>query len=946
MDNMLLWAVSSAVMILVVLAVRALTKSRLSCRARYCLWLLVLVRLLVPTQLFTASWGVSVPELTARMTEQSVYVLPVERTPVIRMDRDDLNRLRESNPSLVITPADANSFGYSRLSPDGTEDVRYAAKWSVADILRVVWLTGALAMALVLLVSNLRFALRFRRTRVPYDAPNGDRQVYVAEGIPSPCLVGVFRPSVYLTPEAIRDGRTLRHVLAHEETHRRHGDGVWSLLRLIALCLHWYNPLVWLAVVLSKRDGELACDEATLARLGEDERVPYGETLLTLVRTKPNPRELLSASTAMTAGKKTMRERIETIARHPRTKAVVLLLAVAVLLTATACAFAKGTEKRPADEPPQTEPAAPQQTAAAPSGTYASVEDYLDTVRAKAGDTATLYTYDHENGDGTVSEPYQTTAKVLDTRIHGLERRAMLSDLAPDGTLELYNYSVLCKTDIPVEKIVFVGGMYSDDEYADLEGQGGHALIVLRHDDGSVDVLHDAPQNDDMGGLWYFHDSEREALYDWAVKHYDLDLPLYTIDLLPAVNTLDGGYPAHRVDGDGWYFYLPVQAWYRADDGETARWFSQYNTGSMLSIRHLASADECDIAPRAEHWDRMDGKVKKATYEDAEKTQTAYLYEAQDGGYWQVLTEYYNKTSIHSDLRGVESSALEAMARSFTLDAHFHAPERDPAAELRNFVKTLYDEQPLDVTLSLFDGGASVVYDAGGTPNAFHVCYELRMPSYTEIDADAPPAGASFMRLEALGYRMDVDGNTVYFRGSDGVTHGLRSADMGYGADYLENNLRLWYDEAELRALGGGYDNQADIVIPDRGQGYLAAAQEHCDTLAAVNLHVSPGSAYGYTWVRCTVKEEKEQTEHFRSIGRIDENTWAITMTEIFVPENEMARNYSMAGNTEDYVEYIRDYAPEAYDPSVPVDAYIRWQCGYVKKDAEGYHTQLVGTGW
>lgn len=326
---MIEWIISSSLLILIVLVVRTLTKSRLSCRARYALWLLVLVRLLIPVQLFTASWGVPEATMPERMTEkqfipqETQWQVPADSSPAFSSDF-----ARETWENAVQAP---------NAEPVTVRQVDY--HWSVADVLRTIRLTGAGVMAAVLLVSNLRFARRLRRTRVPYDALVGGMRAYVAEGLTSPCLVGVLRPTVYLTPESTCDERTLRHVLAHETTHRLHGDCLWSLLRLAALCLHWYNPLVWLAVILSKRDGELACDEATLARLGEDERAAYGETLLSLVRAKPNSRELLSASTAMTAGRKPMRERIETIARHPRTKAVALILALAVLLTATALAF-------------------------------------------------------------------------------------------------------------------------------------------------------------------------------------------------------------------------------------------------------------------------------------------------------------------------------------------------------------------------------------------------------------------------------------------------------------------------------------------------------------------------------------------------------------------------------------------------------------------------------
>ena len=341
------WIVSSSALILLVLAVRALAKTHLSCRARYALWLLVLVRLLVPVQLFAASWGVAEAEVPGRVTEPSVMVMPLERQEF------SMQEFYNSDTALPIMEGyGPNGNVTVEFHGDQMEITRYAAKWSVADILRAVWLAGAGVLALTLLISNLRFARRLRRTRVAYDALVGGARVYIVDWLVSPCLTGVFRPTAYLTPPCTADERTLRHVLAHETTHRLHGDCVWSLLRLAALCLHWYNPLVWLAVAVSKRDGELACDEATLGRLGEDERFAYGETLLSLVRAKPNTRELLSVTTSMTAGKTSMRERIETIARHPRTKVAALVLALAVLLTATVFAFSRAKEPEPA---PMTE---------------------------------------------------------------------------------------------------------------------------------------------------------------------------------------------------------------------------------------------------------------------------------------------------------------------------------------------------------------------------------------------------------------------------------------------------------------------------------------------------------------------------------------------------------------------------------------------------------------
>ena len=172
--------------------------------------------------------------------------------------------------------------------------------------------------------------------------------VYVA-GLPSPCLFGLFRPAVYVTEEVARDPAMLRHVLAHERTHYRHRDHLWSVLRGAALAVHWWNPLVWLAVSLSRRDGELACDEGALRALGEGERTAYGETLLSLVTARAAPRDLLSFATTMSGGKRSLRERITRIACQP--KQLVSAIVAAVLLLALAGFLAFGRVERSAPAP-------------------------------------------------------------------------------------------------------------------------------------------------------------------------------------------------------------------------------------------------------------------------------------------------------------------------------------------------------------------------------------------------------------------------------------------------------------------------------------------------------------------------------------------------------------------------------------------------------------------
>lgn len=100
--------------------------------------------------------------------------------------------------------------------------------------------------------------------------PDALLPVYLAKDIPSPCLFGLLRPSIYISPQAAEDESTLSHVLTHEYCHFRQWDHIWSLVRTLCLSLYWFHPLVWAAAAYSRSDCELACDELAVATLGEE----------------------------------------------------------------------------------------------------------------------------------------------------------------------------------------------------------------------------------------------------------------------------------------------------------------------------------------------------------------------------------------------------------------------------------------------------------------------------------------------------------------------------------------------------------------------------------------------------------------------------------------------------------------------------------------------------
>lgn len=336
MELLISWCVTSSILLAVFLLLRGTLFRKLSPRVRYTLWGVVLLRLLVPFQIPSLSLPASAADLAPELSTISerpifpntILIRPIN--PSVSLDEEDQADLPHSASTIESNLSEYYHFGDPTLS----------------DGVQVVWAAGAGVVLLAVLAANLRFAQKLRRGRRPLPTAGCPLPVYEADGLPSPCLCGVLHPAVYLTPEAAEDGTVRTHVLSHELTHFRHRDHIWSLLRCLALALHWYNPLVWAAVILSKRDGELACDEGTIRRLGESERIPYGRTLIGLAaQSSGRTGRFLSCSTTMTEGKKTIQKRITQLVKKPEAKKTALFLAAAAVALAAVFVFAGGNSE-------------------------------------------------------------------------------------------------------------------------------------------------------------------------------------------------------------------------------------------------------------------------------------------------------------------------------------------------------------------------------------------------------------------------------------------------------------------------------------------------------------------------------------------------------------------------------------------------------------------------
>ena len=332
------WILGASVLTAVVLLLRRVLRGRVSPRLQYALWAVVLVRLLVPftfgsSRLSTASLAAALrarPAVQTLQPEQTVQT-PAQSAAAQTPDAPGASVQIPETPTIPGMPE--NGAVPVVQAPGQSADGAGAGRLQRAA--GGVWLAGAAAAALVFAASNACFAVRLRRTRRRIGT-QGRLPVYETGAVGSPCLFGLLRPAIYVTPEAAGDETVLRHAAAHEAVHFAHGDHVWAVLRGVCLALHWYNPLVWRAATLSRQDAELSCDADTVRRLGEAECAAYGRTLISMT-CRRGPR--LLAATTMSDNEKSLKERIHMLVKRPKTAGLTLAAVLLVAALAVGCSF-------------------------------------------------------------------------------------------------------------------------------------------------------------------------------------------------------------------------------------------------------------------------------------------------------------------------------------------------------------------------------------------------------------------------------------------------------------------------------------------------------------------------------------------------------------------------------------------------------------------------------
>ncbi|MCH4887957.1 DUF4825 domain-containing protein [Acidaminobacter sp. JC074] len=235
----------ASIVILVIVIARLFLK-RMPKKYSYLLWVVALVRLTIP------------------FTFESVFsLLPKSQSPIAM----------SSSPIILNAP---NTILPSRSLQVTTGSPMYSFDPVdlMIDIGALIWI---MVFAFMIIYGVFSYAKMKRKLHASIHIVEN---IYKSDKIETPFVLGLFKPKIYM-PSHVEEGAE-KYIVLHESTHIKRKDHIVRLFSYLVLCLHWFNPLVWLAFILSERDMEMACDESVIDKLGVESKKSYSQTLLNL----------------------------------------------------------------------------------------------------------------------------------------------------------------------------------------------------------------------------------------------------------------------------------------------------------------------------------------------------------------------------------------------------------------------------------------------------------------------------------------------------------------------------------------------------------------------------------------------------------------------------------------------------------------------------------------
>ncbi|HHX60695.1 MAG TPA: hypothetical protein GX707_08280 [Epulopiscium sp.] len=263
----------------------------------YSLWIIVLVRLLVP---FSFSSALSMIPMNTKAVPTDIVYAP---TPEIHSGIALVDRVVNNSLPIPVVGASVNPIQI----------------WILIG--QLLWLIGIAVLLIYSIINTRKLTKRLRSAK--YFREN----IYEVNHIETPFVFGLLRPKIYI-PFGLSEVEQ-SYIIKHEETHIKRYDHIIKFVSFIAASIHWFNPLVWVAFLLMGKDMELACDEKVISEMGNEIKKDYSHFLLSLSSSK----KMMGGSPLAFGGENT-KGRIKNILNYKKPRFWATLVGIVVIVVA------------------------------------------------------------------------------------------------------------------------------------------------------------------------------------------------------------------------------------------------------------------------------------------------------------------------------------------------------------------------------------------------------------------------------------------------------------------------------------------------------------------------------------------------------------------------------------------------------------------------------------
>ncbi len=421
-------SISGSIVAIILFALKPMLKNRLSKQLQYYLWLIVIAQLLLP---FNWELPLTQKGLKSEAINEPLQIITVRDTVerFVLNREDEMERISQAaRQADMVTEKNTTNKSPLSLSP-----IIFA---------NIIWTVGVALSILWSILTYSFFTDRIKKTMTDTGI-DARLPVFKSQFATTPMLIGLFKPIIVL-PEKQFEPNHLEFIIAHELTHFKRKDIFIKWLSTIAVCIHWFNPLVYIVRREINRACELSCDEAVINHMDNVAKQGYGDTLIAVVAESRYSSGIVS--TTMCEDKKTLKERLVSIMKFKKQSKFLMGVSVVLVAVVTACAFVLAAKtssqaQSPADvTTPIAEAVNANETKTSAGSVEETIHKNLDIIISSPQEVSNVFAYIRQHQTeyneiialGQKALPYLYSIWQADDGLKGAVCREAMLKIQPD----------------------------------------------------------------------------------------------------------------------------------------------------------------------------------------------------------------------------------------------------------------------------------------------------------------------------------------------------------------------------------------------------------------------------------------------------------------------------------------------------------------------------------